>query len=159
MKGIITAVIAIAVLTALSYFVYTGYIAKPDNDTTSEQNDTQQEENNEAPQNRETPMGGRYVNYHESELAFADEGQVVLFFSAEWCPTCSILRADLDKKKDSIPSEVLILKTDYDTETELKQKYGVTYQHTLVQVNSDGELIKKWSNSYTLEEILDMIEA
>jgi hypothetical protein len=53
---------------------------------------------------------------------------------------------------------VSILKVDYDKETELKKKYGVTYQHTLVQVDKDGNLIKKWSGSPTLTKLVSEIK-
>jgi hypothetical protein len=43
---------------------------------------------------------------------------------------------------------------DYDNSDELKKKYGVTYQHTLVQVDKDGNLIKKWSGSPTLTSLV-----
>jgi hypothetical protein len=54
----------------------------------------------------------------------------------------------------SIPAGITILKTDYDSETELKKKYGVTTQHTLVQVDKDGNLIKKWSGSSGLANLV-----
>jgi hypothetical protein len=53
---------------------------------------------------------------------------------------------------------VTILKTDYDKETELKKKYGVTYQHTLVQVDKSGNMIKKWSGGGTLDNLLSQIQ-
>jgi hypothetical protein len=37
------------------------------------------------------------------------------------------------------------LKTDYDSNNELKKKYGVTYQHTFVQIDSNGNMITKWN--------------
>lgn len=40
---------------------------------------------------------------------------------------------------------MLLFKTDYDTEKALKQKYGITYQHTFVYVDKDGKQIKKWN--------------
>jgi len=44
-----------------------------------------------------------------------------------------------------LPVDVVVFKTDYDTERGLKQKYGVTYQHTYVQVDSDGREVAKWN--------------
>jgi hypothetical protein len=37
-----------------------------------------------------------------------------------------------------------VFKTDYDTSNDLKTKYGVTYQHTFVQIDSSGNAITKW---------------
>ncbi len=97
---------------------------------------------------------GAYEAYAPEKLVRAETGDVVLFFHASWCPSCRGLNADIEINLSAIPSGVSILKVDYDTESEMKKKYGVTYQHTLVQVNADGTLIKKWSGSPTLDNIV-----
>jgi len=96
---------------------------------------------------------GTYEAYAPEKLAKAEGGDVVLFFRASWCPTCRALDADIHSNKESIPEGVTILDVDYDNSTELKQKYGVTYQHTLVQVDANGEMITKWSSSPTLKAL------
>ncbi len=101
---------------------------------------------------------GSYEAYSASKLALADKGDVVLFFKASWCPSCKTLDADIKANIASIPAGVTILEVNYDTETALKQKYAVTYQHTLVQVASDGTLIAKWSGSPTLAELVTKIK-
>jgi len=101
---------------------------------------------------------GSYEAYAPDKLALAAKGDVVLFFHASWCPSCRGLSADIEKNLGAIPADVSILKLDYDTETELKKKYGVTYQHTLVQVDKDGNLIKKWSGSPTLSGLVSEIQ-
>jgi thiol-disulfide isomerase/thioredoxin len=98
---------------------------------------------------------GMYATYDSSLLAKADNGDVVLFFRASWCPTCRAL--DTDIKANQIPDGLTILDINYDDSTELRKKYGVTVQHTLVKVNSKGELIKKWSGGNTLDTILKQI--
>jgi hypothetical protein len=47
---------------------------------------------------------------------------------------------------------------DYDNSTALKQKYGVTMQHTLVQVDAKGNLIAKWTGSPTLSALTGNIK-
>lgn len=96
---------------------------------------------------------GSYESYAPEKLAKAEEGDVVLFFRASWCPTCRALDADIKGNAGSIPAGLTILDVNYDTETALKQKYGVTTQHTLVQVSSDGTLLKKWQGSAGLEAL------
>lgn len=49
------------------------------------------------------------------------------------------------------------MKVNYDNSKELKTKYGVTYQHTLVQVDKDGKLLKKWAGSPTLSDLVSEI--
>lgn len=96
----------------------------------------------------------RYVKY--SQTALTDEVNV-LFFYAPWCPYCRTADANIKDELDQIPDNVTIFRTDYDNEVKLKRKYGVTYQHTFVQVDKEGNKIKKWSSSYTVQEILDQI--
>lgn len=96
---------------------------------------------------------GSYETYEASKLAMAKEGDVVLFFRASWCPTCRALDADIRKNLSAIPAGVTILDVDYDRYADLKKQYGVTTQHTLVQVDADGKEIAKWVGSTTLAEL------
>ena len=98
--------------------------------------------------------GGSYESYSPEKLALANDGKVVIYFHADWCPICRSLESNINANLKTIPAGVHILKADYDTETMLKQKYGVTYQHTLVQVDSSGNQITKWSGGQTLASLL-----
>lgn len=42
---------------------------------------------------------------------------------------------------------------DFDTATDLRQKYGVTVQHTFLQIDAEGTELAKWSGSVTADEI------
>ncbi len=101
---------------------------------------------------------GSYSVYDASKLAMANDGKVVLFFKASWCPTCRALDADIKANLASIPGGVTILEVDYDKSGDLKQKYGVTMQHTLVQVDAQGNLIMKWSGGNTLATVVEKIK-
>jgi thiol-disulfide isomerase/thioredoxin len=101
---------------------------------------------------------GSYEAYSADKIARAETGDVVLFFHASWCPSCRGLNSSIESNLKSIPEDVTILKADYDKETELKKKYGVTYQHTLVQVDKDGNMIKKWSGGGSLDNLLSQIQ-
>lgn len=101
---------------------------------------------------------GSYEAYAPGKLALAEKGKVVLFFRASWCPTCKALDADIRSHLSSIPAGVTILDVDYDNSSALKQTYGVTYQHTLVQVRADGSMITKWSGSPTLATLVAQIQ-
>lgn len=103
-------------------------------------------------------MKGSYEAYSPEKIARAETGDVVLFFHASWCPSCKGLNSDIEANINSIPDGVSILKVDYDKETALKKKYGITYQHTLVQVDKDGNLIKKWSGSPKLANLVAQIQ-
>jgi thioredoxin 1 len=97
---------------------------------------------------------GSYEMYAPEKLAMAEKGKVVLFFKASWCPSCRALDADIKASLGDIPAGVTILEVDYDKYGDLKQKYGVTMQHTLVQVDKSGNQITKWSGGATLEDIV-----
>lgn len=97
---------------------------------------------------------GSYEPYEPSKLSRANTGNVVLFFHASWCPACKKVDSDIKNNLKDLPSDLSLLMVDYDSSTELKKKYGVTYQHTFVQVDAQGALLKKWSGGSTLESVV-----
>lgn len=97
---------------------------------------------------------GMYKTYSESELAMVKDGhKAVLFFNASWCPTCQSTVKDIEANKMKIDSKVHIYSVDYDSNTALRQKYGVTSQHTFVEVDKVGTLIKKTTGLAGVEAI------
>jgi hypothetical protein len=50
------------------------------------------------------------------------------------------------------------LKVDYDTYTDLKEKYSITMQHTYVEVDVNWKEIKKWSWSTNVADILKEVQ-
>ena len=102
---------------------------------------------------------GSYEAYAPEKVALASSTQnVVLFFRASWCPTCRAVDTDIKANLSKIPSDLAILDVNYDDSSSLKQKYGVTYQHTFVQVDKDGNMIKKWSGSPTLSSLVSEVK-
>lgn len=102
---------------------------------------------------------GSYEVYSASKIAMASASHdVVLFFRASWCPTCKAVDADIKAHLQDIPATLTVLDVDYDNSAELKQKYGVTYQHTFVQVDAQGNLIAKWSGSPTLSSLVTQVQ-
>lgn len=102
---------------------------------------------------------GSYEAYASNKVAMASASHdVVLFFRASWCPTCKAVDADIKAHLKEIPQSLTILDVNYDTESALKKKYGVTYQHTFVQVDAEGTLIKKWSASPTLAALVSEVK-
>jgi len=113
-------------------------------------------EKKEELQDKEVMMkAGSYEAYAPEKVALASSTHaVVLFFRASWCPTCRAADADIKANLSKIPESLTILDVNYDDSAALKQKYGVTYQHTFTQVDKDGNLIKKWSGSPTLSALV-----
>lgn len=101
---------------------------------------------------------GPYEVYSDEKLAFAETADVLLFFHAEWCPICRAIENEINKDPSIIPEGVHILKVDFDTAISLRQKYGVTVQHTFVQVDSSGNAILKFSNASKLSDVLSRIK-
>lgn len=105
-------------------------------------------------QNEEPGSYLAFKEYEASKERFAD-ADVVLFFNANWCSTCKIARDNIESNLESIPSNLAIVVVDFDNETDLRKKYGVTIQHTFVQIDKDGNLLAKWAGSTTAEEIAE----
>ncbi len=100
-------------------------------------------------------VAGTYEVFSPEKITLAsDTKDIVLFFNASWCPSCRVVDTDLSNNAGKIPSGLTILDVDYDTSAALKKKYGVTHQHTFVQVDKVGNLIKKWSGSSNLASIV-----
>jgi thiol-disulfide isomerase/thioredoxin len=115
----------------------------------------------EAPANPEevSETAGQYIPYgaYESTADEFSDTNVVLFFNAAWCSTCKVARDNFESSLDQIPSDLTIVVVDFDNATELRKLYGVTVQHTFVQIDASGEAIGKWSGSTTINEIVDQL--
>ncbi len=95
----------------------------------------------------------RYVVYSKSAFDAAKGKKRVYFFHAPWCPTCRPADAQFQANVDSIPEDVILFKTDYDSSTDLKKQYNVTYQHTFVLVDDTGREVTKW-NGGSINELV-----
>lgn len=160
--------IAVAILVVLTG--YTIFINKPTEDAEMDLNivDTTLDINEtseltalpDAVENETT--SNRYLEYTEDNLTNNAATKRVLFFYASWCPTCQPVNKELSEAT-SIPEDVTVLRVNYnDTDTdekekELAEKYQVTYQHTFVQIDSDGNEVTKW-NGGGLKELLANIK-
>lgn len=83
---------------------------------------------------------GSYAVYAPGVLA--DGETKVLFFHAAWCPTCKKADANLNAWYAANAYGRSVYKVDYDTSNDLKAKYGVTYQHTFVLVDGQGNALQ-----------------
>lgn len=98
---------------------------------------------------------GAYIDYASYALSadqYADTN-VVLFFNALWCSTCKQARGNFEASLSEIPEDLTIVLVDFDDSIELRKKYGVTVQHTFIQIDSAGDAIGKFSGSVTIAEI------
>lgn len=99
----------------------------------------------------------RYVVYSKSVLDKSLDKRRVLYFYASWCPVCRPANADFEKNADKIPEDLVVIRINYndpDTDQEekdLAKKYGITYQHTFVQIDGLGKEVTRWSGGQTDE--------
>lgn len=116
------------------------------------QDDAENEE-----QDEETTTLNGYVPFEETQFETALEGEqnVALFFHAPWCPTCTALNQNIEQNEGTIADDTVVFKVDYDTATALKTKYGVTSQHTIVYVDSQGNAIKTERGAPSLEKVIE----
>lgn len=121
------------------------YFTKEDPTEPAETNNTQTapvtEETPNSPASESSPQPGAYVDYSDAVIA-STEGTKILFFHAPWCPQCRSLETSI--KSTDLPDGVTIIKVDYDTNQNLRQKYGVTIQTTLVRVDDNGGLVERY---------------
>lgn len=66
----------------------------------------------------------------------------VLFFHASWCPVCKADDQLLSGWYAGAGYPLTVYKVDYDTQADLKKRYGVTYQHTYVLIDGEGKAVK-----------------
>lgn len=84
-----------------------------------------------------------YVAYSEELFEEALGSRAfVLFFYAEWCPTCRRWEAMVEQNLGMMPNG-LVLKADFDTELGLREEYGVTKQSTALFFDAAGNVVKK----------------
>jgi thioredoxin 1 len=82
--------------------------------------------------------------YSAQALAAAEKaGQpVALHFHADWCPTCRAQDKTLLSMKDEKGLDLAILTVNYDTEKELKKRFNVRTQSTMVVLKGTKEVAR-----------------
>lgn len=78
---------------------------------------------------------GAYLDYRDGVIE-ATAGPKALFFHASWCPKCRALDEDL--RAEGAPAGLTVFKVDYDSRADLRQRYSVTLQTTIVFVDDAG---------------------
>lgn len=97
-----------------------------------------------------------YIDYSEEAIKNTDKKFIVLFFHADWCPTCKAFEKQV--LSESVPDDILILKVDFDTENDLRKKYNILTQTSFVLINKDGNLIKRWVWAKWIDDIVEKLK-
>ncbi|MCU0262512.1 MAG: thioredoxin family protein [Candidatus Nanopelagicales bacterium] len=111
-------------------------------------------ESTPAQEDEATATQGAWIDqaaYEADAATFHESGDVVLFFNASWCPTC---KATVDSlEAEGTPAGLTVVGVDFDAATDLRQQYGVTVQHTFVQVDEQGNELAKFTGAESGEAI------
>ena len=161
---IVIAAIAVVVGAAIAYVVTRDgdmpYEQNTQQEQTSDTGEQTQQTNNTPDSKKQTAaesnQPGKYTDYSAQTVANTS-GRKWIFFHAPWCPQCRALEADIQQQ--GVPNGLTIFKADYDSSVELKQKYGVTLQTTIVEINDQGEETDQFVayDDPTLEAVLDAL--
>lgn len=89
---------------------------------------------------------GNYITYQEytDNTEQYSNSRLVYFFRTGWCFACKVVAAELKANLAVIPENTTFVEVDFDTQTELRDKYNVATQTTFVQVDSKGESVAQW---------------
>ena len=144
--------LAVIVLLGGLYFLTQVPTTKPNEDRILEE---------ESPKMVDVPKGSNevasdaYVEYSPDTFNNLSEKKKVLFFYASWCPTCKSADSDFNTNSKKFPEDLVVIRINYndsstdDNEKALATKYGITYQHTFVLVDENGNEITKWNGGET----------
>lgn len=116
-----------------------------------------QKEKKEEVSSDNVQRNAQYQDYSESTYSeLLGEKPLALFFHASWCPTCRSEEKLIQENLSSFPKDFTILKADYDTETELKKKYGITMQSIVVVIDETGKEIGRVGDFSSIERLTDL---
>ncbi|MDC7232778.1 MAG: thioredoxin family protein [Spirochaetales bacterium] len=93
----------------------------------------------------------------DKAMMLADTAPTVLFFHASWCPSCKAGEKDINMNGADLEG-INVIKVDYDNSEELQKKYGITSQHTFVQIDAMGEALAKWNGGGSAEILENIVK-
>ena len=101
-----------------------------------------------------------YVDYTPEAVqqALDDKNDVVIYFGANRCPTCTGFEKRLLSTLDQIPDDLMIFAADVDRDTEAKAEYSVRVQSTTVYLWDSWEILTtRVARDHSLGDILGVI--
>jgi thioredoxin 1 len=87
--------------------------------------------------------------YMPAALAEAQKANmpVALHFRADWCPTCRLQDRALEALKAEPDLKLTVLAVNYDTEAELKKRFGVSRQSVLLVLRGQKETARSLNDT------------
>ena len=142
-KRVLVIVLALAVVIGGSVAAYAAF----GSGTSPDASRSPVAEANPAPDsNTDTPTtagtsAGVYEEYSDTAIANA-EGTTLLFFHAPWCPQCRAVESDI--LSQGVPAGVTIIKVDFDSRQDVRQKYDVSQQTTFIKLDGSGNEVQRF---------------
>lgn len=139
-------------------------------DTTTPTTSPQSDESQPTPTNEPTDSSttntptsqspAQYTDYTTATFnqARQDNKNVVLFFHANWCPTCRALDREITDGLSRLPANTEILKIDYDNAGDLRREYSIRQQHTLVFLSGDPNQPAETLTGGGFDELIFLVE-
>ncbi|HUX36868.1 MAG TPA: thioredoxin family protein [Rectinemataceae bacterium] len=95
---------------------------------------------------RTGPSTGRKLLYSTltAAEAIASKGPAILFFAADWCPSCQADLRDINTNGSSL-GNITVIVVDYDKSAELKARYGIGIQDSFVRIDAMGSRLVAWN--------------
>lgn len=94
-----------------------------------------------------------YTDLTDFKKHWAD--RQVLFFHADRCSSCKVIEKDI--QKNWVPEWIHIYEVNFDEEVELKEKYNVLTQTSFVEVDENGELLKRRVWGFGIDDIMEKL--
>ncbi len=145
----------------LSILFIAGCTQAPSSDTKGETGNMMEGTNNQEMAEKSEYLSFNQARYDKSK----QEGKTIfLEFAADWCPSCqsqhpkNVEAFEQLKDKEIIGFRVNFKDSNTDEdEVNLAKEFGITYQHTRIILNSEGEVVQKatgeWSSGQIIEEL------
>jgi len=109
----------------------------------------------------EVKKDDRWSTDYDSALQSAKEKNKNIFidFYAEWCAPCKMMDETFaDAKIIAAMQEMVLLRIDVDKEKELAQKYSVTQVPTYLILDSNAQVIDRFTNYYEVDDFLTKLK-
>lgn len=157
--GKLIVIVLIVVGVIAGYFLLT---KKPQDVPTPPANNNSAES---VPQSSQIAGNYKVFNKEEYKTALNNDQVVVLYFFANWCPICrdqeptnKEVFESLSDDPEVVGFRVNILDSEETAETKaLASEFEVTYQHTYVILDKNGEVSYKYTGPLSFEAIKEKI--
>lgn len=103
----------------------------------------------------EKAEGGTYDDLDTDRFVLYEKN--ILFFTAQWCPSCLEAHEKFTQSANMIPSDVALWRVDYDAHEDLRDTYNIDTAHVFIEVDAEGNEMHRWSGSMTIDDVITEI--